>query len=78
MIFLLPHNTATCLSLSDSSSHSRFAQDDRILGAVKLLKLGGDTQAEAIHKIQQGFSDDVIGVTQIKEWLNRSKMVTCR
>ena len=33
----------------------------------------GDSQVETIWKIQRVFSDDDMGVTQIKEWYNRFK-----
>jgi hypothetical protein len=38
-----------------------------------LPKKLGDTQSETILKIQQAFSNDAMGVTQIKDWYNRFK-----
>jgi transposase len=40
---------------------------------IKLCQKFGDSKAETIRKIQQAFSDDAMGVTQIKEWFNRFK-----
>jgi hypothetical protein len=33
----------------------------------------GDSKAETIQKIQQAFSNDAMGATQIKEWFKRFK-----
>jgi hypothetical protein len=65
---LLPHNTAGCVwhckiakLCNTCSLHTRFAQYDRMLGAVilhqVLLETWG-TQAERIRKIQQAFFND--------------------
>jgi hypothetical protein len=40
---------------------------------IKFCQKLGDTQIETIHKIQQAFGNDAMGVTQIKEWYNRFK-----
>ncbi|PNF29631.1 hypothetical protein B7P43_G16519, partial [Cryptotermes secundus] len=40
---------------------------------IKFCQKLGDTQVDTIHKIQQAFGDDAMGVTQIKEWFNRFK-----
>jgi AraC-like DNA-binding protein len=40
---------------------------------IKFCQMLGDSKAETIRKIQQAFSDDAIGVTQIKEWFNYFK-----
>jgi hypothetical protein len=41
--------------------------------SIKFCQKLGDTQSETIRKIQQAFSNDAMGVTQIKEWYNRFK-----
>jgi hypothetical protein len=40
---------------------------------IKFCQKLGDTQSETICKIRQAFSNDAMGVTQIKEWYNRFK-----
>jgi transposase len=40
---------------------------------IKFCQKLGDSKAETIRKIQQAFSDDEIGATQIKEWFTRFK-----
>jgi hypothetical protein len=40
---------------------------------IKFCQKLGDSKAETIQKIQQAFSDDAMGATQIKEWFNRFK-----
>jgi len=40
---------------------------------IKFCQKLGDSQVETIQKIQQVFSDDAMGITQIKEWYNRFK-----
>jgi hypothetical protein len=75
--FLLPRNTTRCVCHCQIakrchtwSSHSRFTQDDRKLGAAILHQVYsklGHTHAEAIRKIQQACDDDLMGVTQIKD-----------
>jgi transposase len=40
---------------------------------IKFFQKLGDSQVETIRKIQRVFSDDAIGITQIKEWYNRFK-----
>jgi hypothetical protein len=35
---------------------------------IKFCQELGDSQVETIQKIQQVFGDDVMGITQIKEW----------
>jgi hypothetical protein len=37
---------------------------------IKFCQKLGDTQVETIHKIQQAFGDDAMGITEIEEWLN--------
>jgi hypothetical protein len=37
---------------------------------IKFCQKLGDSKAETIQKIQQAFSDDAVGATQIKEWFN--------
>jgi hypothetical protein len=37
---------------------------------IKFCQKLGDNKVEIIRKIQQAFGDDVMGVTQIKEWFN--------
>jgi AraC-like DNA-binding protein len=37
---------------------------------IKFCQKLGDSKAETIRKIQQAFSDDAMGATQIKEWFN--------
>jgi len=37
---------------------------------IKFCQKLGDSQVETIQKIQQVFSDDAMGITQIKEWYN--------
>ena len=41
---------------------------------IKFCQKLGDRQLETIRKIQMGFSDDAMGITQIKEWYNWLKM----
>jgi hypothetical protein len=40
---------------------------------IKFCQKLGNSQVETIHKIQLFFSDDAMGITQIKEWANRFK-----
>ena len=40
---------------------------------IKFCQKLGDSQVETIQKIQRVFSDDAMGITQIKEWYNRFK-----
>jgi hypothetical protein len=40
---------------------------------IKFCQKLGDTQAETICKIQQAFSNDAVGVTQIKKCFNLFK-----
>jgi hypothetical protein len=40
---------------------------------IKFWQKLGDSKAETIRKIQQAFSDDAMGATQIKEWFNSFK-----
>ncbi|GFU15108.1 HTH_48 domain-containing protein [Nephila pilipes] len=40
---------------------------------IKFCQKLGYSQSQIIRKIQQVFGEDVIGVTQIKEWFNRFK-----
>ncbi|XP_076042215.1 histone-lysine N-methyltransferase SETMAR-like [Oratosquilla oratoria] len=40
---------------------------------IKFCQKLGDSQVETIRKIQTTFGDDVMGITQIKEWCNRFK-----
>jgi hypothetical protein len=40
---------------------------------IKFCQKLGDSKVETIRKIQQAFSDDAMGATQIKEWFNRFK-----
>jgi hypothetical protein len=40
---------------------------------IKFCQKLGDSKAETIRKIQQAFSDDAMGATQIKEWFNHFK-----
>jgi hypothetical protein len=40
---------------------------------IKFFHKLGDSKVETIWKIQQAFSDDAMGATQIKEWFNRFK-----
>ncbi|KAJ4450398.1 hypothetical protein ANN_01822, partial [Periplaneta americana] len=40
---------------------------------IKFCQKLGDSQSQTIRKIQQVFGEDVMGVTQIKEWFNRFK-----
>ena len=41
---------------------------------IKFFQKLGDSQAETILKIQTAFSDDAMGITQIKEWYNMFKV----
>ena len=46
---------------------------------MKFCQKLGDRQVETIRKIQTAFSDDAMGITQIKNWYNRFKDGhTCR
>ncbi|XP_068225748.1 protein GVQW3-like [Palaemon carinicauda] len=40
---------------------------------IKFCYKLGDTQMQTIKKIQQAFSDEAMGITQIREWYNRFK-----
>jgi len=40
---------------------------------IKFCQKLGDSQVETIRKIQRVFSDNAMGITQIKEWYNRFK-----
>lgn len=40
---------------------------------IKFCQKLGDTQSEAIRKVQQAFGNEAMGVTQIKEWYNHFK-----
>jgi hypothetical protein len=40
---------------------------------IKFCQKLGDSNVEIIWKIQQAFSDDAMGTTQIKEWFNSFK-----
>jgi hypothetical protein len=40
---------------------------------IKFCQKPGDSQVETIRKIQWVFSDDAMGITQIKEWYNQFK-----
>jgi hypothetical protein len=40
---------------------------------IKFCQKLGDSKVETIRKIQQAFSDDAMGATQIKEWFNHFK-----
>jgi hypothetical protein len=40
---------------------------------IKFCQKLGDSQVETIWKIQWVFSEDAMGITQIKEWYNRFK-----
>ena len=40
---------------------------------IKFCHELSDSQSKTIHKIQQVFGEDAMGVTQIKEWFNRFK-----
>ena len=40
---------------------------------IKFCQKLGHSQVETIRKIQRGFGDDAMGITQIKEWYNRFK-----
>ena len=42
---------------------------------IKFCQKLGDSQVETIRKIQRVFSDNAMGITQIKEWYNRFKDV---
>ncbi|XP_013793529.1 histone-lysine N-methyltransferase SETMAR-like [Limulus polyphemus] len=42
---------------------------------IKFYQKLGDSQVETIRNIQTAFSDDAMGITQIKEWYNRFKDV---
>ncbi|PNF37480.1 hypothetical protein B7P43_G14867 [Cryptotermes secundus] len=57
-------------------SHSHFAQDDRTLGAGTLHQVTSQTWGYPSRNNPQhsaAFSDDAMGVTQIKERFNRFK-----
>ncbi|KAJ4426407.1 hypothetical protein ANN_27221 [Periplaneta americana] len=41
---------------------------------IKFCQKLGDSQSQTIRRIQQVFGEDAMGVTQIKEWFNHSKM----
>ena len=40
---------------------------------IKFCQKLGDSQVETIRKIQQVFSNNAMGITQIKEWYNQFK-----
>ena len=40
---------------------------------IKFFQKLGDSKVETIRKIQRVFSEDAMGITQIKEWYNRFK-----
>ncbi|XP_046988586.1 protein GVQW3-like [Schistocerca americana] len=40
---------------------------------IKFFQKLGHSQSKTIHKIQQVFGEDAMGVTQIKEWFNQFK-----
>ena len=62
------HATSVALLFSAKMTE-RLEQRYWIIFCQKL----GDSQVETIRKIQQVFSDDAMGITQIKEWYNRFK-----